>query len=80
MSIIRPMFDMSFMKSMIGMIFSVQGHGAPEIRVPTGRGLGRLHREQLRAGAVEPQFAYISRQVRRREQRKAMKRAMKAVA
>lgn len=71
---------MDFMKSMLDMVFSVPVLGAPAMRVPTGHGLGRMHREQRRAGAVEPQFAYISRQVRRREQRKAMNRAMKAVA
>lgn len=71
---------MDFMKSMMSMIFSVPGHAAPAMRVPTGHGLGRLHRAQLRAGAVAPQFAYISRQVRRREQRKAMNRAMKVGA
>ncbi|TNE66830.1 MAG: hypothetical protein EP336_09445 [Rhodobacteraceae bacterium] len=43
----------------------------------TPHGRGKLWRAKLAAGSVDPEFHHISRQVRRRAQRQALKRMMK---
>lgn len=49
------------------------GFGA-ERRPAAPRGLGKAAQAQIEAARVEPSYHHISRQVRRREQRKALKR------
>lgn len=50
----------------------------PTVRAAAQRGRGKAYDARWASGSVKPQFHHVSRQVKRREQRKAMKRAMKA--
>lgn len=52
----------------------------PVIRTTAARGHGKQFAAQWRGGKTPPSYAHVSRQVRRREQRKALKRMGGAVA
>lgn len=50
-----------------------------EAKIAPPAGQGQRTQAQIKAGKKDPQFLYVSRQVKRRAQRKAMKQAMKGV-
>lgn len=51
----------------------------PGIKASPPAGQGQRAQAQIKAGQADPQFLYVSRQVKRRAQRKAMKAAMKGM-